>query len=76
MQQFFLHLEHTRHQLSLDEVRLRRSDVDSVTSSSDYFAYLCIPASETTLHQKRMSTVERFHLQQQIVETNRKNEPC
>jgi hypothetical protein len=26
--------------------------VDSANSGSDYFAYLCIPASETTLHQK------------------------
>jgi hypothetical protein len=32
---------------------LRGLDVDSVNSSSDYFAYVCIPAIEATLHQKR-----------------------
>jgi hypothetical protein len=38
--------------------------------------YLCIPASKTMLHQKRMSIVDQSHLQQQTVETNCKNEPC
>jgi hypothetical protein len=52
VQQLFLHLQHTRHQLSLEGAGLRGLDVDSANSSSDYFAYLCIPASETTLHQK------------------------
>jgi hypothetical protein len=50
-----LALKHTRHQLTLDGAGLRGLDVDSVNSSSDYFEYLCIPGSETTLHQKRMS---------------------
>jgi hypothetical protein len=31
---------------------------DSMNSSSDYFTYLCIPASETTLCQKRMSVAD------------------
>jgi hypothetical protein len=47
-----LHLQHTKHQLSLDDARLRELDVDSVKSSSDYFAYLFIPGSETTFHKK------------------------
>jgi hypothetical protein len=51
-------------------------DVDSVNSSIDYFAYLYIPASETTLHQKRMSIAYRSHLRRQTVETNCKNESC
>jgi hypothetical protein len=52
-------------------------DVDSVNSSGDYFAYVhvCIPASETALHQKRMSVADPSHLRLQTVETNRKNEP-
>jgi hypothetical protein len=53
VQQSFMHLQHTRHQISLDGVGLRGLDVDSVNPSSDYFAYLCIPASEITLLQKR-----------------------
>jgi hypothetical protein len=57
-----LHLQHTSHQLSLDGARLHGLDVDSVNSSSDYFVYLCIPASETMLHQKRMPIVDRSHL--------------
>jgi hypothetical protein len=41
----------TAHQtLSLDGARLHGLGVDSINSSNDYFAYLCIPASETTLH--------------------------
>jgi hypothetical protein len=40
VQQFFLRSRHTRHQLSLDGARLCELDVDSVKSSSDYFAYL------------------------------------
>jgi hypothetical protein len=51
VQQSFLHTLHTRHQLSLDGVGLGELNVNSVNSSSDYFAYLYIPASETTLHQ-------------------------
>jgi hypothetical protein len=51
-------------------------DVDSVNSSCDYFAYLCIPSSETTLHQKGMSIADRSHLWRQTAETNCKNEPC
>jgi hypothetical protein len=62
VQQPFLHLQHTRHQLSLDGAGLGGLDVDSVKSSSDYLAYLCISASETMLYQKRMSYAERFHL--------------
>jgi hypothetical protein len=53
-----LALQHTRHQLSLDGAGLCGLDVDSVNSSRDYFVYLCIPANETTLHQKRMSIVD------------------
>jgi hypothetical protein len=53
----FLHLQSTRHQLPLDGAGLHGLVVDSVNSSSNYFAYLCFPASETTLHHKRMSTV-------------------
>jgi hypothetical protein len=69
----FSHLQHThtRHQLSLDVARLRGLDVESVNSSSD-----CIPASETTLYQKRMSVADQSHLRQQTVETNCKNETC
>jgi hypothetical protein len=37
-------------------------DVDSVNSSSDYFAYLCIPPSETALHHKGMLIADRSHL--------------
>jgi hypothetical protein len=44
----------------LDGAGLRGLDVDSPNSSSDYFAYLCIPANETTLHQKRMSIADSF----------------
>jgi hypothetical protein len=69
-----LALKHTRHQLSLDGTGLRELDVDSVNSSSDYFAYLCIPASETTLHQKRISIVNRSRLRRQSVKTKCKNE--
>jgi hypothetical protein len=29
---------------------------------SDYFAYLCSPASETMFHQKRISTLDQSHL--------------
>jgi hypothetical protein len=76
VQQPFLHLQHTRHQLSLERTGLRGLDVHSVNSSSDNFVYLCIPASETTLHQKRMSNADRSHLRRQNVETDRKNEPC
>jgi hypothetical protein len=49
-----LALKLTRQQLSLDGAGLRGLDVDSLNTSSDYFAYLCIPANETTLHQKEM----------------------
>jgi hypothetical protein len=70
-----LALKHTRRQLSLDGAGLHGLDVDSVNTSSDYFAYLCIPASEATLHQKIMSIVDRSHIQRQTVETNCKNEP-
>jgi hypothetical protein len=53
VKQSFLHLKQTRHQLSLDGVGLRVLDVNSVNSSSDYFVYLCIPGSESMLHQKK-----------------------
>jgi chitinase len=39
----------------MDEAGLDGLDVDLVNSSSDYFATSCIPSSETTLHQKKMS---------------------
>jgi hypothetical protein len=48
----FLHLQHTRYQLSLEGAGLCGLGVDSVNSSSTYFAYFCIPESETTLHHK------------------------
>jgi hypothetical protein len=41
-------------QFSPDGAGLCGLDVDSVNSSSDYFAYLYIPVSETMLHQRRM----------------------
>jgi hypothetical protein len=49
----------TAHQTPnlLDGAGLCELDVDSVNSSINYFAYLCIPASETTLHQKRISSM-------------------
>jgi hypothetical protein len=62
VQKFFLHLQHTGHQLSLDGEGLSWLDVDSVNSGIDYFAYLCVPASETTLYQKRISIADRSHL--------------
>jgi hypothetical protein len=62
MQQSFLHLQHARHQLSLDGAGLPELDVDSVNPSSNYFAYLYMLASETTLHQKRMSIAGGSHL--------------
>jgi hypothetical protein len=46
----------------VENVGLRVSDMDSVNSGSDYFAYLCTPASEITIHQKRISTADRSHL--------------
>jgi hypothetical protein len=64
------------NQLSLDGAGVRGLDVDSMNTSNDYFAYLCIPASETTLHQKTMSIVDPSHLRRQTAETNCKNEPC
>jgi hypothetical protein len=67
--------QHTKHQLSMDGAGLRGFHVDSVNSGNDYFAYLCIPANETTLHQKRMSIADRAHLRRQTVETNCKSEP-
>jgi hypothetical protein len=76
VQQSFLHLQHTRHKLSLHGVGPHGIDVDSVNSSGDYFAYLWIPACETMLPQKIMSIADQFHLWQQIIETNCKNEPC
>jgi hypothetical protein len=57
-----MHLQHVRHQLSVDGEGLHGLDVDSVNSNSDYFASLCTPASETTLNQKRMSIANRSHL--------------
>jgi hypothetical protein len=46
----------------LDEAGRRGLDVHYVNSSGDYFAYLCIPASETTLHQEKMSIADRYRL--------------
>jgi hypothetical protein len=54
-QAILLVLKHARLQLSLAGARLRGLDVDSVNTSSGYFSYLCIPASQTMPHQKRMS---------------------
>jgi hypothetical protein len=67
--------ETTRHELPVDGAGLRGLGVHSMNSSSDYFAYLCIPASETTLHQKRMPTADRSQLQRHAAEINSKNEP-
>jgi hypothetical protein len=39
---------------SLDGARLHGLDVDSVNSSSNYYSYLCILASEIMLDHKRM----------------------
>jgi hypothetical protein len=50
--------------------------MDSVNSNSDYFAYSCTGASETTLHQKIMLIADQSHLRRQTVETNCKNKPC
>jgi hypothetical protein len=72
----FLHLQHTRHQLSLDIAGLRGLVMDSVNYSGDYFAYLFIPANETTLYHKRMPIADRYHLRRPTVETNYKVEPC
>jgi hypothetical protein len=63
VQECLLHFQHTGHQLSLDVAGLRLLVVDSVNSSSDYFGYVCVPASETTFHPKRVSIVDRCHLQ-------------
>jgi hypothetical protein len=76
VQQSVLHLQHTQTPTFTDGAGLRGLDVDSVNSSSDYFEYVYIPASETILHQKRMSNADRSHLRRQTVETNRINEPC
>jgi hypothetical protein len=65
-----MQLQHARHQLSLHRAGLHGLNVDSLNSSSDYFAYLFIPSSETTLHQKRMSIADQSHLQQHTVETS------
>jgi hypothetical protein len=51
----------------------RTLDMDSVNSSSDYFVYLRIPASETMLQQKRMSTADKSHLRWHTVESKCKN---
>jgi hypothetical protein len=53
-----MHLQHTRHQLSLDGEGLHGLDMDFVNFSRDYFAYLYIPASETTRYQKRTSIAD------------------
>jgi hypothetical protein len=68
----FLHLQHTRHELSPDGAGFRGFVVESANLSSDYFAYLCIPASETARRQKRMPIVDRSQLRRQTVETNSK----
>jgi hypothetical protein len=46
------------HQISLDGAGLHGLDVDFLNSSWDYFAYLCIPAGEITLHNKRTSIAD------------------
>jgi hypothetical protein len=43
-----------QQQHSLGGAEFRGLDVDYVNSSSYYFVYLCIPARESMLHQKRM----------------------
>jgi hypothetical protein len=57
-----LALQAHRTPTSLDGAGLHGLDVDSSNFNSAYFAHLCIPASETTLHQKKMSIADRFHL--------------
>jgi hypothetical protein len=74
--QSFLPLQHSRLQFSVDGAGLRGLDVDSMNSSSNYFAYLCHYASESTLHQKRMSIADWSHLWWQIVESKCYNGPC
>lgn len=68
----------TAHQTptSLGGAGLHGLDVDSVNFSCDYFVYLHIPANETTLHRKRMSTADRSHLRRQAVETIAKINPA
>jgi hypothetical protein len=59
--------------LSLVGAGLLGTYMDSVNSSNDYFAYLCILASGTTPRQKVKSTANRSHLRQKTVETSSKN---
>jgi hypothetical protein len=75
VQQSFLQLHPIQKPTSLAAAGFHGLDVDSVNCSSDYFAYLCIPARETILHQKGMSISDRFHLHRQTVQTNSKNKP-
>jgi hypothetical protein len=75
VQESFLHLQHTRPQLSLDGAGLRGLDAGSVNSSSDYYAYLYIPASKTTHRQKRMPIADRSHRRRKTVETSCKKNP-
>jgi hypothetical protein len=76
IQQSFLHLQYTVHQLSLVGIGLHGEIVDSMDSSSNYFVFLCSPISETSFHWERISIADRSHLRRQTVETNCKNEPC
>jgi hypothetical protein len=71
-----LHLQHTRHQFSLDGAGTYGLDVVSANYNCDYFEYLCIPASGIMLYHKRMSSADRSHIRRQAVETGCKNEPC
>jgi hypothetical protein len=76
IQQSALHLQCTKHQLSLDGAGFRGLDVNSLNSRSHYFVHLCIHASEPTLHQKRTSIADWSHLRWQTAKINWKNEPC
>jgi hypothetical protein len=69
-----LHLQHTSHQISLDRALLHELAMVSVNSSSDYFAHLCIPVSETAQHQKRMP-VENLSFSDKTTEIKWKSKP-
>jgi hypothetical protein len=71
-----LHLQHTRHQLSLDGAELHGLYVHS---GSPVATILCIYVSlqvKPCFIRKECKTADGSHLRQQTIETNGKNEPC
>jgi hypothetical protein len=75
--QEFLHSQHTKHQFSLDGKGLSGLDDDSVNSGSDYFAYLCTAAIESTLHQKECQLRIDLTFNDRLYKsTEKKNELC